>query len=88
MGGLKNKQKQKSLISIPTCAGTDPVGGLQPVWGVPHGSGAWDERLCMCFLGIRGCVCFLGIIGCVFVLGIRGCVFFYIFRDEKLCVCF
>ena len=50
MGGLKNKQKQKSLISIPTCAGTDPVGGLQPVWGVPHGSGAGYERLCVLFL--------------------------------------
>ena len=37
--------KQQSFFSIPIYAGTDPVGGIQPVWGVPHGSGAWDERL-------------------------------------------
>ena len=23
------------------------MGGVQPVWGVPHGSGAGDERLCI-----------------------------------------
>ena len=23
------------------------MGGVQPVWGVPHGSGAGDERLCV-----------------------------------------
>ena len=82
VGGLKNKQKQKSLISIPTCAGTDPVGGLQPVWGVPHGSGAWNERLWFfAFLFFRDeRLCFL-----LFVfLEVTG---FGVFRDERQRFC-